>query len=158
MILLKTLMNLNKLHEIKKSVSSLEIEFSNNKTDLQKIQALEKSLDKALMAVVFDLGDRLNNSIFKEDLDKITYDQISFWLSDSLHILKTMENQVEVAKSLKTIVLDLKDFFSKEYRSFAKLITFSDELAELIIIKQKVAFLIAERFGQNKSSKEVATT
>jgi len=155
MDLTKILTNLHKLDKIKKLISSLESRFAERKENLEKIQLLARTLDRALIAVVFDLDSKLNGNTKKDDSNKITINQITYWLSDSLKILTeiifgdTLQNK----QSLKDQLYNIEEFFSQEYKNFSETTCLFKNPDEEKILRERLLLIMDEKFGHRQDEK-----
>ena len=131
------LKNLTKLDEIKNFLSFLEVKFLSNMDKSSQLKIAKKSLDKALVQLVFDVSRRLEN-----------FDQT---------------HKTEISNEIATAILHLKDFgdetlnldllnlttFIKVYENNSDGIFLSedDDKEALNNLKAKTLLITAERFG-----------
>ncbi len=127
---------LTKLDEVKRFILFLEARFLSDEKSLSQLKIAKKSLDQALMNLVFDIEKKLENSQQNQS-QKI---KISDKIYSTFEHLKSFSDE-----SLEQCLQDLTAF-ARSYENSSTLIvaTRSEDLKNL---RAKILLITSERFG-----------
>ena len=128
---------LNKLDDAKHFVSFLEIKFMKDEQLLTKLKSAKKSLDKALVALVFDLSEKLENSENNNSVKIGIRDEIVNAFNHLEFCNDTILNQ-----TLLSLIA-----FSKNYENDLIQLQTSQTHKDIENLKTKILLITSERFG-----------
>ncbi len=129
------LTNMTNLSNAKNFLSLLEIKFLSDKKKLSQLKIAKKSLDRALVQLIFDVPDRLEN------IEQNHKAEIS---SEIMNALSQLENCGD--ETLNRTLLDLVTFF-QIYENCSDRIFSSRDEEDLKNLRAKTLLITAERFG-----------
>ncbi len=127
---------LNKLDDAKQFVSFLEIKFMKDEQILNKLKSAKKSLDKALVDLVFDLSKKLENSKNNNSVKIRISDEI-------INAFNHLEfcNDTILSQNLLSLIKFAKDY---ENNSIQQTSQTHEDIENL---KTKILLITSERFG-----------
>lgn len=127
---------LNKLDDAKQFVSFLEIKFMKDEQILNKLKSAKKSLDKALVDLVFDLSKKLENS---ENNNSVKI-RISEEITNAFNHLEFCNDTI-LSQNLLSLIKFAKDY---ENNSIQQTSQTHEDIENL---KTKILLITSERFG-----------
>ena len=127
---------LNKFDDATHLVSFLEIKFMKDEQILTKLKSAKKSLDKALVELVFDLSKKLENS---ENNNSVKI-RISDEIISAFHHLEFCNDKI-LSQNLLSLITFAKDY---ENNSIQQTSQTHEDIENL---KTKILLITSERFG-----------